>query len=265
MRKIWLTIFLTVVAVSSGNAAARQQEVRKVAIVSVMTEAAIVSSILFEDRLGIEVGELAWSGSFSDREWKMEAKGNIANTQVTIFINGYLWGHAKENWTVGYSGQGAMDEESIYVNGRTEWHYDPSLEGHQNMDFQQIIKFGDNTFWGWVLGAETFVGGSIGAAGGIAAGPIGSLSGAIALSSAAVGLSAGAKFLLKSDEPVDPPRTPDRPKKPLEGDVIAPADNLIITAISSDDSISASAFGRLRLEGTWNSQEGNFLANVFQQ
>lgn len=263
----YIIVFKLLLVAFAGSALAQeqQQQIRKAAIVSVMIEAAIVSSVLFEDRLDSTLGELFWSGQFSDREWEMQAEGNIADTGITFSINGFLWGQPEEDWSVTYFGQGSLSEEPISVNGRAEWSFNSELGGHQNMDFHQVIKFGDNTWWGWVLGAELFVGGSIGATGGLVAGPAGSLGGAIIVGSAAVGISAGAKSLIESDDPVDPPRMPDRPARPIEGEVMLAGGDRIITVVSPDGFVSGSAFGRLILEGEWKDDDGFFEAYVFQQ
>jgi hypothetical protein len=50
------------------------------------------------------------------------------------------------------------------------------------MDFHLVTKFGDHSYWGWMLGAEIVVGGTVGGAGAVATATIATSSAAVAAS-----------------------------------------------------------------------------------
>lgn len=138
------------------------------------------------------------------------------------------------------------------------------MEDYNEMDFRQVVKFGENTTWGWVMGAEIIFGGAVGGVGGLAAGPAGGLFSAVVTAAALVGASAGAKSLLTSDEPASPPEMPARPTRPIEGDQIDPnEDGLILTVILPDGEISGSGLDpRFRVRGAHEDGYVEIMSNI---
>ena len=167
-------------------------------------------------------------------------------------MTGYLWGQDEEGWLITYSGLGSVGDDEIRIHGQANWPYDEEVADYRGVDFQHVMKFGTDSFWGWVLGAETIVGGTIGAGaavagsavatGGVAVGAAAWIAagGAVAGSSALIGVSAAAHTLLESNEPVPSPPAPDRPPPPATGEQLVPSDGTIFTALSHDGAIIAS-------------------------
>lgn len=219
---------------------------REMVILTTISEAVLATHSLVQARAEGNFEILSWNATYTEREWLLEAQGKTSAQDFKLTMTGYLWGAEGTSWTVAFSGLGRLGEEAVQIHGQAEWTYDPKLSDYRDMDFRQVAKFGSNTFWGWVLGSEIVIGGAIGATGGLVAGPAGSIGGAIVIGSAAVGLSSGAKYLLESDEPVDPPEPPKRPVPPKEGEDLR-AD--IMTAVFPNGEIQGTGLDGVTLNG----------------
>jgi hypothetical protein len=89
------------------------------------------------------------------------------------------------------------------------------------MTFHNVVKFGENSFWGWVVGSEIIVGGAIGGGAGFvvtsATGPgavVVGVAAAIGGANATVALSNAVRTIVESDAPTPPPALPNRPPIP---------------------------------------------------
>ena len=143
-------------------------ELRKAANLTTIVEAALSAVSLIQDRNIGRFEALSWSADYSERDWVFRAKGSIDGKDVTLTMVGYLWGQDEESWNISYAGQGSLGDEAILISGQADWHFDIEVSGYRHMDFRQVMKFGDNSYWGWVIGAEFIGGGVIGAGAAIA-------------------------------------------------------------------------------------------------
>lgn len=134
------------------------------------------------------------------------------------------------------------------------------------MNFRHVSKFGNHSFWGWVLGAEIIVGGTVGGVVGSPGGPIGVVGGAVMTAAALIGVSSGVKDLLQSDEPGPPPTAPVRPAPPAEGERLFPSAGKIYTAVSRSESggkvAGSSVDGAYVLVGEFDHKEGRAMGSV---
>lgn len=234
-------------------------------------EAALGTTLLVKDRSQI-VRDVTWRLRYSERDWFLEIKGNGFDFR----LSGYLWGEEKANWLVSFAGSGGIyGKESMSVNGpmsvngKAEWLYDPKISDHIGMDFYNTVKFGEKSVWGWVIGSEIIIGGTIGAGGAIAAAvittggvgalvavPIG-LAGALTGATAMVSASGSVQTMLESDKPPAPPEPPKRPPVPQKEENLVPGKDRIIIAISKEGQVSGiGPDGGLAISGSVGSDAG---------
>jgi hypothetical protein len=109
-------------------------------------EAALATASLVKDRSPGTDSPASWSIRFSDRNWTLELKGNNYN----CLISGFLWGEDNAEWLATFAGSGSVGRDPMVVNGKGEWRYDPTFTDHRSMAFHNVVKFGENSFWGWV-------------------------------------------------------------------------------------------------------------------
>jgi hypothetical protein len=249
-------VILLLMVLSGSNAleaAEAKQNVQKGAVLTTMTEAIVAAASLIGDRSGMQFASVSWFGTYSERDWALRLQGKLTNGEAFGFgMSGYLWGEDKEDWLVTYAGLGDLGKESIRINGKAVWQYDASISDHVAMNFEQNIKFGEHSTWGWVLGAEIIFGGSIGAGAAIAT--AGLATGGVALG-ASVWIGAGgfatgatalvcasdaAKNLIEADTPPPAPPSPKRPPIPKNGEKLFPQKGAIYTAVSRDGTILGS-------------------------
>ena len=244
-------------------------ELRKGANLTTIVEAALSAASLIQDRNIGSLETLSWSADYSERDWVFRANGSIDGKDVTLTMVGYLWGQDKESWNISYTGLGKLGEEAILISGQADWHFDIEVSDYRYMDFRQVMKFGDNSFWGWVLGAETIGGGIIGAGaavagsaiatGGVAVGaaPWIAAGGFAAGAASLIGASAAAKSLLESDNPTPRPLAPERRSPPKAGEKLFPTKGIIYTAVSGDGRIKGSGpDGIFVLSGKYEATKG---------
>ncbi len=266
-----LNAFVTaaVLLIFSGLPANASPEVRKAANLMTMSEAVLATITLVSQRFDVKIEKLSWSANFSERQWMARLNGNINQKDSQMTITGYGWGGDEETLFVNYSGTGTVGGESLLIHGTAKWIYDKEASDYQRMDFQQVTKIGQNSFWGWVLGAEIIVGGAGGAfvavagstaaTGGLALGaaPWIAAGGAAGGVATLITISVGAQSLLETDMPPPAPPKPKRPTPPKKGDTISPKEGNIIIAISTKNTISGSAVDGVHfLSGMYLFEEG---------
>ncbi len=275
-RTVSILSLMLALFVVSPNSAHATSNLRKATILLTMSESALAAVSLIQDQSKRKLKELSWSINYSQREWVFEAKGFFDDQEVNFTLSGFLWGQDKEDWLITYSGQGQIGKDPLRIHGHTSWRYDKEASDYQEMDFRQIIKFGDNSFWTWMFGAELVVGGTIGAVTGgggtvIATGGLGlgaapwiAAKGAAVGAAALVTISAGAKVLLDSDDPPPPPTPPKRPSPPSEGEKLVPQDGILYAAVSRDGRILGSGSdGVSILSGNHDSEDKTATGKVF--
>jgi len=144
-----------------------------------------------------------------------------------------------------------------------------------NMDFRHVMKFGNNSSWGWVDGSEIIVGGAltVGATVVLATATGG---GALVVAAAVIvgGVTAAdsvdfylhvsnfVQTLTESHDPVPPPKQPVRPTPPLKGEPIELAPNQIITSISRGGQLLGKGPGKLILSGKYDKVGGNAEGDI---
>lgn len=240
-------------AASRGAAAADPEEIYKVTNLATATEVVLATAAL----IGMQNKKLfegQWIIRASDRSWVAQAKGAYEYS-----VGGFLWGGDSENWEVTYSGRGYGASQSISVNGKAEWLYDEKLHDHVGMKIDHIVKFGENSTWGWIRGSEIIVGGALGgvsgviAAAGTPAAIILGVAGAIGGAASTVTLSDVASEFVDSHEPT-PPKIPSPPPLPQRDQQLSPKKDQLVVAVSSDQ-----IFGRglgLSMDGSRKADSG---------
>ena len=142
-----------VVAALRSATAAEPEEKFKVAILATAAEVTLTDTSGPYRRAGPRKPfEGQWIVRATDRSWEAQTKGAYDYT-----VSGFLWGGDRDNWEVTYSGRGYGANQPISVNGKAEWRYDQKLDDHVGMTLDNIVKFGENSAWGWIRGSEECV------------------------------------------------------------------------------------------------------------
>lgn len=232
-------------------------EVRRAAIVSTAVEAALATATLTNDRGPQKIKELKWSVEYSERNWKTTLEGKIQDEDFAVTISGYLWGEDDTTWAVSYSGLGTKGKEPLAVNGQAIWRYDANSKDHTTMDFRQVVKFGTNSIWVWIVGAEIIVGGTIGSAG-VIGGPFVGAAGAMTGAGVMMSISANSKTIFTDPAaPPSPPALPQRPAAPQPGQNLSPEKEKIYVAVGKDGQVWGSGpDGSLVISGKLNNGTG---------
>lgn len=264
---LWKYFLVLAVFLGSTSAVNASPEFRKAAILSTMTEAALSTLSLMQDHLGGDVQGFSWSATYSSRDFTFYGRGVIGKQKVSFAMSGYIWGNDKQDLLITYSGTGESDKERISLNGRADLPFDKDNVDHMTMDFSQVMKFGENSHWGWVKGSEILIGGTLGA--GAALTIAGASTGGVALigslSIGGMGAATGADLFLslsksvvspltESHEPVDPPSQPERPSSPGEDNPIKLAPGQILTAVFKDGRLSGYGPSEITLSGLYDKQ-----------
>jgi hypothetical protein len=150
-----------VIAASRGATAADPEEIYKAAILATAAEVALATAVLVGEQ-SKKLFASQWFITASDRTWVAQVKG-----EYNYSVSGFLWGGDHDNWEVTYSGRGYGGGQPISVNGKAEWQYDEKLQDHTSMKLDHIVKFGENSTWGWIRGSEIIVGGTLGGVAGV--------------------------------------------------------------------------------------------------
>jgi hypothetical protein len=157
----------TALALALTGGAKAEPKLWRPANLSTVMEVALATTSFIESMYGTpEKAQL--SINVSDRNWVLTLR-SFGNYESSYTIVGFLWGADKEDWLLSYSGVGTLAKERSVLNGKAVWKYDSKLNDHAAIDFDNIVKVGENSLWGWTKGAQIVVGGTIGLAGGIIA------------------------------------------------------------------------------------------------
>lgn len=247
MRWVWqlLSIVILAMALSSkfGWGAEVTPEVRRSAVLMTAVEAALSTASYIQDRSVEKPAKANWSISFSERNFVFDVKDAYG---ASYTMTGFLWGGDKEDWLVTFSGRGFTGKEPIFINGKAIWKYDSNSSDHPRMDFDGVIKFGLNSYWGWMRGTEIVVGGTLGTGGGIfagaPAGPVGvvvvGLAGALGGAASAISISDVVREqLIETKDPAPPAAAPKPPAVPQKQQELQPADGAIVVAVSREGEV----------------------------
>lgn len=263
MRLVCLLMLVTLVGIGGQHPAQAQgsSEKREIANLMTLSEAALATVALAVDRNEGTAGNLSWEAYFSQRSWEIEVSGILNYQSYSFNLVGYTWGLNQGDWQAHYSGYGrAADFEPIQINGRADWKFSENINRYSKMDFKHMVKFGRNSWWGWVVGSEVvagaIVGGTAGAVAGSGAGLIGAVPsaaiGAVQGANGAVTLSEHVRTITESEEPVDPPDPPQRPNMPAEGDNLERTEDSIIISVERHGRNISGSFGNsLVLAGSY--------------
>ncbi len=235
---------ISVATLLASTSARASSQLQTAAIISTIAESSLATQTSIQDRVREEIRELSWSATYSDPNWVLTETGMARGREVHLRVSGFLWREANHDWLIAYSGFGRIGDETIQVNGKSDWLYDPAARGHTKMNFRQVIKFGKDPFWGWVAGAESIVGGTLVGGGAIATvtvatGGIGlpaaiwiGAGGAVTGSAALVGASAAVKSMTDPNRPPPAPPLPKRPTPPRGTETLRPTRGRIYTVVS---------------------------------
>jgi hypothetical protein len=235
------------------------EETRTTVVLTTMTEAALATAALLRDQVSFK--EMRWSAKYTDRNFALSAKASSELGPIEFTILGEMRGEDGSDLVVSYSGSGINGTDPIQINGKMEWPYDRAAADYTEMDFSQQSKFGANSKWGWVVGAEIGFGATIaaggaiatlivttGGAGGLLAIPIG-IAAAGTGAAGFVGASAAAKSLFESEKPTPQPPAPKRPRRPSKSEKVAPSKGTIVTVRAGDGQLMGFAFEQIKLTG----------------
>ena len=139
----------------------------------------------------IGTAPFAWSGVYSNDSWNYVGSGNFADQILNLQYSGARSGADGSDITINFTGSGNIGSQPLQFTGSALWKYDTSLDDYVYMNFEQLAKIGPNSLWGWVIGAETFVGVGAGVVSGLVAG--GSITIGTGGTGAPAGLLAGLK------------------------------------------------------------------------
>lgn len=212
-----------------------------------MTEATLLLGTILKAHAKGTFQYIKWWSNYTDRTWEVICEGGPTGKHARVKLSGYVWGEERQDLLVVYSGAGQIggDDKSkgepVLVHGRADWLYDRDRKDYLTTDFRHLTKFGENSVWGWVVGSEIVVGGTIGAAATIAAAPVtAGASFALGLFNVSAGagsfvtISQGLQSLRESNKPVAAPELPPRPTPPAPLDPLPPKENNIVVAISTN-------------------------------
>jgi hypothetical protein len=221
-------------------------EGRRAAVISTASEAVWATAALIKDRSG-KFEKAGWSINFSDRNWVLTADGYSGSGEFHFTVSGFLWGDENDDWLVTYSGGGRIGNEPLNINGKALWKYDAKTSDHGAMEFYNATKFGENSVWGWVVGTELVVGGTVGYVGavvavnvatagvGLPASIIIGVNGAIAGSVGVATLSTFVKDLINSEGTVpSSPAPAPSPAAPNNGP-LSPSKDEVVIAVSNKE------------------------------
>lgn len=273
-QRRWGCILALAVFLGLPLFASASPELRKSAILSTMTESALSTVSLLQKRLGENIEDFHWYSTYSDRDFFFSGHGRVGDKKVAFEMTGYLWGAEQQNLSLTYSGFGDAGNERVRINGRSDWPFDKSRADYINMDFSQVIKFGENSKWGWVKGSEVIVGGALGAGSALAL--AGAATGGTALVGAffigGMGAATGADIFLsisnelttldESHEPTAPPKEPERPSAPDKGQSVEIAPGQILTAVSKDGKLLGAGPGELSLSGFYDKKANHAKGEI---
>lgn len=268
--QLFTCLVLLFVSSDLAQGAEVSPEVRRAAALTTAAEAALTTTSLLKDRNPWKATKAGWSIRFSDRNWVLTIRGG--GDEFFYTMTGFIWGGDTEDWLVSYSGLGTNGKESIFINGKGVWKYDRKLADHTTMDFDNIVKFGENSSWGWTRGAQVVVGGAIGTAagilaGGAGAGPAGAIvlgiGGAMGGISGAVTISDLVKEFVESRDPVPPTTPPKVPSIPQNEQLLPPAKDMIVVAVLKDGTIRGTGPNEtLSLSGSFKEGNGTGIIEV---
>jgi hypothetical protein len=255
-------IFLPMLAlVFVSNEGSRASEIERAAVLSTAMEAVLATSTLVKDTRPGGLEKLSWSIRLSDRNWRLTLTGRIGADEVRFAQTGYLWGNEDADWLASFAGAGVIGKEPIYINGKADWLHD-RVSDHRAMNFYNLVKFGDNSHWSWIVAAEAIFGGVVSAGGAIAGIvvatggvglPVAILVGAAAAVNGApamVSLSKEIKSAFESEIPVAPPPLPNRPSIPQRDQKTEPGQGNIVIVVSKDGPVlGINGDGSLDLNG----------------
>jgi hypothetical protein len=219
LNSIFSSFFLALILLSQAHAAPSASDLRRAAIVTTAAEVALATTSFLKDRNPNKSVKTEWSIRVSDRNWVLSINGSVGDQNYGYTVAGFLWGGESEDWLVTYSGLG-NSTEPIFLSGKALWRYDANIGDHATMSFEQAVKFGENSYWGWMRGSEIIIGGALGGAGGVIvavrtpAAVLTGLVGAMGGAASAVALSDVAKEFLEAHDPPAPPPAPKPPNIP---------------------------------------------------
>jgi hypothetical protein len=275
---ISLAAFMASIVIPSDSVAQASPELQKAAILATVAEAALSNVSLIRNRADADVGRFYWSARYSESDWKFEANGFVRDKEIKLIMNGYLWNIKDGDFSINYSGTGVLGEETITMHGKSEWYYDEELKDYRNSDFHHVTKFGENSVWSWIVGAEIVFGGTMGALAGagattlatagaaIGAAPIAAANGALIGAGGMITLSKTIRESGESSEPIKPPLLPVRPSLPNNGDRILQNEGYIVVAMSfGGEIIGSGEDGRYVLLAKYSPDQGRAEGSVFLQ
>lgn len=230
-------------------------EFAKTAILTTAAEGALASVAVLRDTLGShEV--FTWHVEQEGSSWRMTVE--TSDGSIGYSASGYGLFDERNNYVVAYVGTGAGNDKPLVVSGQGFWIFDSARSDYIDMNFRQVLRVGEATDWGLVLGAEVIVGAAAGGAAGFgAAGPVGAIAGALTLGAGMVSASNAAKTILKSGSEERHPSPPERFSPPAEGAPLEPGEGTILVAtLPSGEVLGYGIDGSTKLSGQFDPASG---------
>lgn len=276
-RSKFLLLLLVALCLPLRAMSQERPDEETLSVILTAAEALLVTSADISERFeqGIEV--VSFSLTPSPRAWTMQAQFTLGDGQRgTVNYNGYRWGQDNTDWSINYFASGNLIESPIMISGVALWVYNDELSTHGTMDFSQVTKVGENSWWHFTRGAELVLGGVAGAAAGIATAPA-----ITPLGGLAVGLTSGAaaanEFFTLSEnvkktifgedgeQPAPPEETPGTPSVPEVVGDLQPRIGRTVVVFSNED-LRVEGHGpaeNATLQGSYDPSE-NMLAGEVQ-
>lgn len=169
-------LFLFYLQCMSSALADSNVDLRRTAIVSTLSEAIVSVAAQIEAQTGKRVHGLKWTAEFSDKEWKCAAAGKANNDDISFEISGVMEGNSGEELKSDFGGKGSAKDLSFALDGNARWAFDAKRRDYHGMSFRQVMKFGQDTPWAWIVGGEVLVGGVVAGGVAIVTAPLGPIS-----------------------------------------------------------------------------------------
>lgn len=266
MRKIFQTLVLGVMSgffiVVSSTAQELTSE-KKMANLLTIGESAYATAALLHDFTDREMRSVSWQAGYTENTWTLTASGESPSWFFFLEIEGTLQEAQNDTWSIQFTGNGRINDEiPLVVSGRSELLLLERTDGvpdFSEMQFEQMIRIGENSLWGWIKGSELIFGAVLGGAGAVLAAPVtGGTSLLVGLAGAVAGAGGAATLsnevrteFFESEEAVPSPEVPKLPEEPQVNEPIEVGeDQIMIAVMLSDEIIVGSAQGgRVRITG----------------
>ncbi len=231
---------------ASANAQDAPDLVRPV-ILNTINESILVEISMISKRYDDAfIKQIEWHVVYSEKDFLVSMSGITDNgKEIKLSYNGITW-NDDDKIRINFSGIGDVSGETLRLNGQSIYSMDSNKKDFINMDFTEVTKFGEHSFWDWFEGAEILGGGVLGGAIATGATDLATAGAAIIATpwTATYGFASGVSTALsisiyiqshaQSEKPTAAPPKPNRPDLPQKGEPWSPGNNLLYTVMDRE-------------------------------